>query len=110
MRNLKLILNEKLRVERSADRLDCGCFAAALPFIAAIGTIATTYSAVENAKATKKTPQTIMQLQPGKETIMPTADDDAMRAAKRKSLLDQLSRGGRESTILSGSSNSSTLG
>jgi hypothetical protein len=40
--------------------------------------------------------------------IMPLADGDAVRAARKKSIAAQLSRGGRTSTMLSGESE--TLG
>ncbi|MGX8939334.1 hypothetical protein ACWWJF_00670 [Symbiopectobacterium sp. Eva_TO] len=39
------------------------------------------------------------------ETEMPTADTEAVRAARRKSIIAQQQRGGRESTILTGGSN-----
>jgi hypothetical protein len=37
-----------------------------------------------------------------KPTVMPLADDEAVRQAKRKSIIQQRSRRGRESTILTG--------
>jgi len=46
-------------------------------------------------------------------TVMPTADDAAIRAAKRKALAGQSKRSGRQSTILSGDGgvgSSDTLG
>lgn len=41
--------------------------------------------------------------------VMPLADDEKIKAAKRRSVAAQLQRGGRSSTILSGSP-SETLG
>ena len=46
-------------------------------------------------------------------TVMPTADDERIRAAKRKTTAKQVQRGGRQSTILSGDGSvgsSDTLG
>lgn len=46
-------------------------------------------------------------------TVMPTADDAAIRAAKRKTTATQMQRSGRQSTILSGDGgvgSSDTLG
>lgn len=40
--------------------------------------------------------------------VMPIADDQAVQAAKKRSLMMQLQRGGRESTMLS--TDSDTLG
>ena len=40
--------------------------------------------------------------------VMPVADDEAIRRAKKQSIIRQMSRGGRESTILT--SDSETLG
>ena len=40
--------------------------------------------------------------------VMPMADDEAVRRAKRRSLIEQTSRGGRQGTMLS--SDSDTLG
>lgn len=40
--------------------------------------------------------------------VMPMADDDAVAAAKRKSMMAQMQRGGRSSTMLTG--DSETLG
>jgi hypothetical protein len=80
--------------------------------ISAFSTAATVYSTIEQTKAAKKQPQQIQQpkqVQQQKEQVMPMADDDAMRKAKKQSLLSQLSRGGRDSTILSGGG-SATLG
>lgn len=43
--------------------------------------------------------------------VMPLADDEAVKAARKRSLLSQSQRGGRNSTILTDtSSGSSTLG
>lgn len=40
---------------------------------------------------------------PAAPTVMPTPDDDAMKKAKRQSMAEQMSRGGRQSTILTDS-------
>jgi hypothetical protein len=39
---------------------------------------------------------------PATPAVMPTPDDEAIRAARRRSIVQQLSRGGRSSTILTG--------
>lgn len=41
---------------------------------------------------------------PTPEPVMPIADDEDVRRARRRSITKQLQRGGRESTILSDSS------
>lgn len=38
--------------------------------------------------------------------VMPLADDDAIKRARRRSITEQMGRGGRSSTILSGDSDS----
>lgn len=45
-----------------------------------------------------------------KPAVMPTPDDDAVRAAKRRSLSGMMNRSGRQSTFLSNDVGSDTLG
>lgn len=50
-------------------------------------------------KKKKKTPAPAPEQKPA---VMPLADDEAVRRAKRKSIILQRSRRGRDSTILTG--------
>lgn len=38
--------------------------------------------------------------------VMPLADDEAVRRAKKRSIIEQMGRGGRSSTLLTGDSDS----
>lgn len=44
--------------------------------------------------------------QPGVARVMPQMDDEAVQAARKKALLTQFARGGRDSTFLSDTDNS----
>lgn len=57
----------------------------------------------------EKTPEAPAAPAPSEPTVMPTADDAAVKTAKRKSIAAQVARRGRASTILS-DSGSETLG
>ena len=50
----------------------------------------------------KKTPAPV----PAPELVMPIADDEAVKRARKRSIAAQLQRGGRESTILTTGSDS----
>ena len=54
--------------------------------------------------------QKIEMPSPEKPKVMPNPDDDAIRAAKKKSIAAIMNRSGRASTILSGDSDSGSLG
>jgi hypothetical protein len=57
----------------------------------------------------KSTPSAPAPSEPGPR-VMPLADDEAVRQARRKSLLKQMARGGRSSTMLTGEPAGTTLG
>lgn len=65
----------------------------------ALGTVGTVLGLGGKKKAAAPTPG---------PQIMPLADDEAVKRARRRSVADQMQRGGRTSTMLSGESD--TLG
>ena len=82
--------------------------AAAAKFIGAnAGAITTGAAAVGSAAAALRRPG--MPSMP-KPTTMPTPDDAAVEAARRRRLLAETMRSGRMSTILGGSGERDTLG
>lgn len=56
-------------------------------------------SLVKSVFGKKKAPTQALEEKPA---VMPLADDEAVRRAKRKSIIQQRARRGRESTILTG--------
>lgn len=73
-----------------------------IPVIAAvIGAGSAMYSANKNAKAAAANQAAMASNSASGPTVMPVADGAAVQAAKKKSILDQISSRGRASTLLS---------
>lgn len=75
-----------------------------VPFIPLIATVVgaagSIYSANKNARTAASMQQNASTSAVSGPTVMPVADGAAVQAAKRKSILDQISSRGRASTLL----------
>lgn len=71
--------------------------AVAIPYLAAAGSVASVASAVGAFGGRKSAAPPAFE----KSAVMPTPDDEAIKRARQRSIAAQLSRSGRQSTILS---------
>ncbi len=85
----------------------------ALAISAAVGAGTAVYSATESRKSRKqaeldaaKERDSLAALQQEKEAAIPSADSDAVRRARRRSIASMTRRKGRQSTILTGDTTS----
>lgn len=82
----------------------------AATIFSALGAAATVYSATQSGKGNRSAYMPQAAPVAAAPTVMPTPDDDAMKAAQRKQAMANQARRGRESTILSDPMSSDLLG